>query len=125
MNIKTDGHLSGEDYKDIQISKLENQVKDMEEELNSMQVIIQNHAFEKRQLMQQIDKLEERLEKEKVAKRATLTHEAKKRLSLAVDPGDINLLAYEPKSSLVTPFDSQYSSSSEEEQAATGQTKAA
>ena len=73
--------------------------------------------------MQQIDKLEERLDKEKGAKRATLTHEAKKRLSLAVDPGDINLLVYEPKSSLITPFDSS-SSSSEEEQAA-GQAKKA
>ena len=77
MNIKTNGQLRDEDFKDVQISKLENQVKEMEEELNSMQVIIQNHAFEKRQLMQQIDKLEERLDKEKGAKRATLTHEAK------------------------------------------------
>ena len=78
MNIKTNGQPRDVDFKDVQISKLENQVKEMEEELNSMQVIIQNHAFEKRQLMQQIDKLEERLDKEKgAAKRATLTHEAK------------------------------------------------
>ena len=36
MNIKTNGQLRDVDFKDVQISKLENQVKEMEEELNSM-----------------------------------------------------------------------------------------
>ena len=74
MNIKTNElkqEIKDADSKDEQISKLENLIKEMEEEFNSMQMINQNHAFEKRQLMQQIDKLEERLEKEKTTKRTS------------------------------------------------------
>ena len=74
---------------------MELQVRELEAEQSSMQMLIQNHAFEKRQLMQQIDKLEEKLDQERSAKKIDQQAkivDVKRRLSLAVDPGEINLL---------------------------------
>ena len=82
------------------IIKLETQVKEFESELTNLQTINQNLAFEKRQMQLQYEKLEESFQKASGSQGLAASNtgqeqksktEVKRRLSLAIDPGELNL----------------------------------
>lgn len=72
--------------------RFEIQIREMERDLKNTQTMNQNFTFEKTQLLQRIDNLEEKLESEKTAKVGEQNPSKqeqqlqRRRLTLAIDP---------------------------------------